>query len=59
MTVSEMIEKLKQFPQDYEVEIVNGFDVKFYRGDFSFNLFECEHEGNFVDIAISGTEIYS
>ncbi len=40
MTVAEWIEKLKEFPQDKEVKITDGFKSHFYEGDFNFQLFE-------------------
>jgi hypothetical protein len=54
MTVAEWIEKLKQFPQDQEVRITDGFNYHFYEGDFDFQLFEDVDGSTFVDIGIGG-----
>ena len=56
MTVAEMIEKLQQFPQDQEVQITDGFQFKFYKGDFEFQLFEDDDDSTFVDIGIGGCD---
>ena len=56
MTVVEMIEKLQQFPQDQEVQITDGFQFKFYKGDFEFQLFEDDDGSTFVDIGIGGCD---
>jgi hypothetical protein len=56
MTVAEMIEKLQQFPQDQEVQITDGFQFKFYKGDFEFQLFEDDDGSAFVDIGIGGCD---
>ncbi len=52
MTVAELIQKLNQFPQDMEVKITDGFNLNFYGGDFTVEVFE-----DFVDIGIGGCEI--
>ncbi len=54
MTVAEMIEKLQQFPQDQEVQVTDGFQYKFYKGNFEFQLFEDVDGETFVDIGIGG-----
>jgi hypothetical protein len=54
MTVSELIEKLKEFPQDTEVKITDGFQGFFYEGDFDIQLFEDIDDTSFVDIGIGG-----
>ena len=54
MTVAEMIKKLNQFPQDMEVEITDGYNLKFYKGDFCFQEFEGDDGVTFVDIGIGG-----
>jgi hypothetical protein len=54
MTVSELIEKLKEFPQDTEVKITDGFQGFFYEGDFDIQLFEDMDDTSFVDIGIGG-----
>ena len=51
-----MIEKLQQFPQDQEVQITDGFQFKFYKGDFEFQLFEDDDGSAFVDIGIGGCD---
>lgn len=56
MTVAEWIEKLKEFPQDQEVRITDGFKYHFYEGDFDFQLFEDLDGSTFVDIGIGGFE---
>ena len=54
MTVAEWIEKLKQFPQNQEVKITDGYKYHFYEGDFDFQLFEDVDGSTFVDIGIGG-----
>ena len=54
MTVAEMIEKLHQYPPDMEVQITDGFQYKFYKGDFEFQMFEDLDGSTFVDIGIGG-----
>jgi hypothetical protein len=54
MTVAEWIEKLKQFPQDKEVKITDGYRYHFYNGNFVFQLFEDVDGSAFVDIGIGG-----
>ena len=54
MTVSEMIEKLHQYPPDMEVQVTDGFQYKFYKGNFEFQLFEDTDGETFVDIGIGG-----
>lgn len=56
MTVTEWIERLKQFPQDQEVRIIDGHEYRFYGGDFDFQLFEDVDGSTFVDIGIGGFE---
>jgi len=57
MTVAEWIEKLKEFPQDKEVKITDGFKSHFYEGDFDFQLFEDLDGSTFVDIGIGEFEV--
>jgi len=54
MNVSELIEKLKEFPQDKEVKITDGFQGFFYGGGFDIQLFEDIDGTSFVDIGIGG-----
>ena len=54
MNVAEWIEKLKEFPQDQEVKITDGYRCNFYQGDFVFQLFEDVDDSTFVDIGIGG-----
>jgi hypothetical protein len=54
MNVAEFIKKLKEFPQDQEVKITDGFKYNFYQGDFDFQLFEDVDGSTFVDIGIGG-----
>ena len=49
-----MIQKLQQFPKDQEVQITDGFQYKFYKGNFEFQLFEDTDGNTFVDIGIGG-----
>jgi len=53
MNVSELIQKLQQFPPDKEVCITDGYEGKFYNGEFSVSLFE-DGDDSFVDIGIGG-----
>lgn len=57
MTVAEWIEKLKEFPQDKEVKIIDGHKYHFYEGDFDFQLFEDVDGSTCVDIGIGGFEV--
>jgi len=57
MTVAEWIEKLKEFPQDKEVKITDGFKSHFYEGDFDFQLFEDLDGFTFVDIGIGEFQV--
>ncbi len=54
MTVAEMIEKLQQYPPNMEVQITDGFQYKFYKGNFEFQLFEDTDGSTFVDIGVGG-----
>jgi hypothetical protein len=56
MNVSELIQKLQQFSPDKEVCITDGYECKFYKGEFSVSLFE-DGDDSFVDIGIGGCEI--
>lgn len=56
MTVAEMIAKLQEFPQDQQVKITDGFQYKFYKGDFEFQLFEDVDGETFVDIGVGGCD---
>jgi hypothetical protein len=54
MTVAEMIEKLSQYPPDMRVEITDGYNLYFYKGNFAFQLFEGDDGETFVDIGVGG-----
>lgn len=54
MTVTEMIQKLQEYPQDLEVKITDGFRYQFYEGDFEFQLFEDVDGTQMVDIGVGG-----
>lgn len=54
MTVAEMIEKLRQYPPNMIVEITDGYNLQFYKGDFAFQLFEDSDGETFVDIGVGG-----
>lgn len=49
MTVQELIEKLQKFKPDMQVIVSDGYDCRFYRGEFDVQEFEGE-----VDIGIGG-----
>lgn len=53
MKVGEMIKKLQEFPEDMEVIITDGFQARFYSGDYYIGEFE-----GAVDIGIGGCEEY-
>ena len=59
MLVKEMIEKLQQFDPELELTISDGFEVMFYGGDFSVELFEAPGCEPVVDIGIGGLSIES
>ena len=54
MTVEEMIKQLRQYPKKMEVQITDGYKFHFYKGDFTFQLFEGDDGVTFVDIGIGG-----
>lgn len=56
MTVADFIAKLQQFPQDVEVQITDGYNFKFYKGDFSTDLFKGDDGEIFLDIGIGGCD---
>jgi hypothetical protein len=56
MKVKELIKKLKEFPPGLEVTISDGYDFRFYVGNFSVELFEDEEGTSKVDIGIGGFE---
>lgn len=57
MRVKELIEKLKEFPLDMEVEISDGFNLHFYSTD-NISMEKYEHNNKTVlDIGIGGCEI--
>ena len=56
MTVAELIQKLHQYPQDMEVQITDGYQFHFYKGDFAFQLFEGDDGETFVDIGVGGCD---
>lgn len=52
MKCKEMIEQLQKFDPDSEIIISDGYNYKFYKGEWEINAFE-----NDVDIGVGGTEI--
>ena len=56
MTVAELLQKLLVFPPDLEVTISDGFDFRFYRGNYSVELTEIDDEPC-VDIGVGGCEV--
>jgi|LakMenE18May11ns_1017448.scaffolds.fasta_scaffold7895018_2 hypothetical protein len=56
MTVAELLQKLLVFPPDLEVTISDGFDFRFYRGNYSVELIEVDDE-SCVDIGVGGCEV--
>ena len=56
MTVEEMIKQLRQYPKKMEVQITDGCQFHFYKGDFAFQLFEGDDGVTFVDIGIGGCD---
>ena len=57
MKVSKMIEILQGFPQELEVMISNGYDLRFYSGEYDIQLWEDEDGVELVDIGIGGLRI--
>jgi len=56
MKVCQLIEKLKEFPQDLEVRVSDGIGFHFYRGDFEVVLFYDADDSKTVDIGVGGCE---
>ena len=52
MKVKDIINKLKEFNSELEVMITDGYNLKFYNGDWEIR----EFDGS-IDIGIGGTEI--
>ena len=57
MTVAELIEKLNQFSPDMKVMISDGYDFKFYDGDYTVNEFVNDDDEVVVDIGVGGCSI--
>lgn len=57
MKVSKMIEILQDFPQDLDVMISDGYDLKFYSGEYDIQLWEDLDGARCVDIGIGGLRI--
>lgn len=57
MTTAEMIAKLMLYPPDTEVKITDGFNYRFYEGNFEFQLFQDTDGSEYVDIGIGGFEV--
>jgi len=57
MIVAELIEKFKEFPQDKEVKITDGYKDHFYEGDFPLQLFKGVNGSTCVNICIGGFEV--
>lgn len=57
MTVKELIDKLKEFPEDMEVFITDGFNVRCYhtRG-MEFQIWDDDFFGECLDIGIGGLD---
>lgn len=51
MTVGEIIEQLKQYPESVEIVVSDGYRCKFYKGSFVIKEFE-----GTVDIGVGGTD---
>jgi len=51
MKNKEMVEKLIQFDPEADVIISDGYNCRFYSGDYSIDLFEGK-----IDIGIGGCE---
>ena len=59
MLISELVERLKQYPQDMEIKIVDGHQGKVYSGDFELQCWKDPNTGIFnLDIGIGGLEEY-
>ena len=57
MKVSEMIEILQSFSEDLDVLISDGYDLRFYSGEYDIQLWEDEDGVERVDIGIGGLRI--
>lgn len=51
MNVKEMIEHLKQYPEDMEITVSDGYRYNFYKGSFVIKEFE-----GTVDIGVGGVD---
>ena len=57
MTVAELINKLNQFPQDMKVTISDGYDFKFYDGEYAVNEFVDIDGEAVIDIGVGGCSV--
>jgi hypothetical protein len=56
MKIKDLISKLKKMPQDLEVTISDGYNYKFYKGDYEIILFE-EEGIQYCDIGVGGCDV--
>lgn len=58
MTVAELIDKLKAFPDNLEVTITDGYQSVVFHGDFDVQKFlDCDGTPS-VDIGVGGLQMY-
>lgn len=58
MTVAELVEAFLKLPQNLEVKITDGWDHRFYEGEFEVVVFEDLDGSKFVDIGVGGHEVH-
>lgn len=60
MKVSKMIEGLQGLKEqvgDVDVIITDGYEFRFYRGEFVLSIFEQPGESKTIDIGVGGCEV--
>jgi len=57
MTVAELINKLSQFSPDQKVTISDGYDFKFYDGEYTVSEFVDTDGEAAIDIGVGGCSI--
>lgn len=55
MLVGELIDKLKKFSPEMEVLITDGYNFRFYKGEYSITEFN-DNGTTYVDIGIGGCQ---
>lgn len=56
MNVRDLVELLRKLDYNLEVKITDGYQCRFYSGDFAVNTFTDCHGNSFADIGVGGCE---